>query len=144
MNKKAHAFNKFLQDRSITCFEIEEVDKDELNTVVFRSHIAIEGQQLPTIIILDDSIYGIVRILIAPSVLQTDNSNRLFKEINKVNKQYKAFKYYIDDSDNLCLDSCILCEDGKLSGDLVYTLLNVIIKHLEKEYKKIMRILWAE
>ena len=59
MNKKAEDFKKYLETKAITCFTVEEIDDDQLNTVVFRSTIEVEGVQLPTIIILDSSIYGI-------------------------------------------------------------------------------------
>ena len=63
MNKKAEDFKKYLETKAITCFTVEEIDDDQLNTVVFRSTIEVEGVQLPTIIILDSSIYGMVRNL---------------------------------------------------------------------------------
>lgn len=91
MNKKAEAFIKYLDDKKITCFAIEQISEDKLNTVVFRSHIVVEGQRLPTLVILD---------------------------------------------------SCLLCQNGRLEGDMIYTVLDVIIKHLEKEYKKIMQLIW--
>jgi len=62
----------------------------------------------------------------------------ILREINKVNRQYKVFKYYLTDDGSLYLDSCLLCQNGRLEGDMIYTVLDVIIKHLEKEYKKIM------
>ena len=46
MNKKAEAFIKYLDDKKITCFAIEQISEDKLNTVVFRSHIVVEGQRL--------------------------------------------------------------------------------------------------
>ena len=43
MNKKAEAFIKYLDNNKITCFAIEQISEDKLNTVVFRSHIVVEG-----------------------------------------------------------------------------------------------------
>ena len=37
MNKKAEDFKKYLETKAITCFTVEEIDDDQLNTVVFRS-----------------------------------------------------------------------------------------------------------
>lgn len=53
MNKKAEAFIKYLDNNKITCFAIEQISEDKLNTVVFRSHIVVEGQRLPTLVILE-------------------------------------------------------------------------------------------
>ena len=36
MNKKAEDFKKYLETKAITCFTVEEIDDDQLNTVVFR------------------------------------------------------------------------------------------------------------
>ena len=92
MNKKAEDFKKYLETKAITCFTVEEIDDDQLNTVVFRSTIEVEGVQLPTIIILDSSIYGMVRVLIAPSALKESNELDLLRQINSTNSKYKVFK----------------------------------------------------
>ena len=93
MNKKAEAFKKYLDEKKITCFAIDKIDDDKLNTVVFRSYIEVEGQQLPTIIILDSSIYGMIRVRVANNVLNENNEVGVLKEINKLNRQFKVFKY---------------------------------------------------
>ena len=49
MNRKAEAFKKYLEEKNITCFVIDKIADDKLNTVVFRSYIEVEKQQLPTI-----------------------------------------------------------------------------------------------
>ena len=63
MNKKAESFKKYLDDNKIKSFTVDEIADDQLNSVVFRSNIEINGQQLPTIVVLDSSIYGMVRVL---------------------------------------------------------------------------------
>lgn len=143
MNKKAAAFKKYLDEKQITCFVIEEIADDKLNTAVFRSQIDVEGQQLPTIIILDSSIYGIIRVKIASSALNENNEAVLMKRLNELNRQYKIFKYYFADDGSLFLDSYVLNNSGQVDGDMIYTVLDVIIKHLNAEYKNLMRLIWA-
>ena len=46
MDSKAVKFEKFLNEKEIKCFQKEEI-KDELETVVFRSFMEVEGQNLP-------------------------------------------------------------------------------------------------
>ena len=142
MNKKAEDFKKYLETKAITCFTVEEIDDDQLNTVVFRSTIEVEGVQLPTIIILDSSIYGMVRVLIAPSALKESNELDLLRQINSTNSKYKVFKYYLGENGELYLESCIVLPKGKSEGDLIYTVLDVIIKHLQDEYKSLMKLIW--
>ena len=142
MNKKAEAFKNYLDERKIICFTVDEIKDDALNSVVFRSNIEINGQQLPTIVVLDSSIYGIVRVLVAPRVLNDANEAALLKELNRLNKSYKSFKYYFDDNGSLVLDCCILFKAGEADGDLIYTMFDVIIRHLNDEYKKLMQLIW--
>ena len=141
MNKKAEAFKNYLDERKITCFTVDEIKDDALNSVVFRSNIEINGQQLPTIVVLDSSIYGMVRVLVAQRVLNDANEAELLKELNRLNKGYKSFKYYFDDNGSLILDCCILFKDDS-DGDLIYTMFDVIIRHLNGEYKKLMQLIW--
>ena len=48
MNKNAEAFKAYLEEKDIHVFEVEELEEDSQQTAVFRSHITVEGQQLPT------------------------------------------------------------------------------------------------
>lgn len=143
MNKKAELFQEYLQENNITCFEIQELQEDSLNTVIFRSVIAVEGQELPTVIILDNSIYGMIRVHVASRAMREDNKTKLIKAINKLNAQYKSFKYYFVEDGALIFDCCFTGKVDEIDGNLVYTMLDVIIKHLEAEYKNIMKVVWA-
>jgi len=142
MNAKAEKFKAYLEEKNITCFDVQE-GSDELHTVVFRSVIEAEGQQLPTLIITDDSIFGIVRVRVANSVLKENNETALIKALNELNRTYKVFKYYIGVDGALMLDCCVLDRPGEIDGDMIYTILDLTIKHLEAEYKNIMKTVWA-
>lgn len=142
MNSKAESFKTYLDKNKITSFTIEKIKDDQLNSVIFRSNIEVNGQQLPTIVILDSSIYGMIRILVAPKVLNDNNETELFKEVNNLNKAYKSFKYYFDNEGSLIADCCVLLKDGTVDGDLIYTMFEVIIRNLNSEYKKLMQLIW--
>lgn len=108
-----------MDKRKLKDFAVEEIAKDPLETAVFRSHMQLENARLPIIVILDKSIYGIVRLLVAQSAKKKNNEKALEELMNKFNKQYKAFKYYLDDEGNLVLDLSILCpEKSKRPDDL--------------------------
>lgn len=143
MNKKAQIFQEYLEEKKITCFEVQEVAGDTLNTVVFRSAIDVEGQQLPTLVILDSSIYAMIRVRVANAALKEENKTVLVEAINKINSQYKIFKYYFADDGALILDSYVLSRQEELDCDMVYTVLDIIVKHLTAEYKNIMKLIWA-
>ena len=143
MNKKAQLFQEYLQEKNINCFQVQAVPEDALNTVVFRSSIEVEGQQLPTLVITDSSIYTMIRVRVANQALKEGNEEALIKAINKINAQYKIFKYYFAEDGALILDSYLLEKPEELDGDMVYTVLDIIVKHLLAEYKNIMKLIWA-
>lgn len=143
MNIHAEAFKQYLDENEIKVFQVEELQDDPLHTVVFRSNIAVQGNNLPTLVVLDDSIYGMIRLLVAPSAKKEENEVSLLKLMNEYNRKYKSFKYYLDNEGNLVLDSCVLLKDEQVSGELVYTMFNVIIAHLEETYKDTMKAIWA-
>ena len=143
MNKKAQIFQEYLQEKNITCFQVQEVPNDELNTVVFRSSIEVEGQQLPTLVITDSSISTMIRVRVANAALKEGNETELLKAIGKLNSHYKIFKYYFAEDGALILDSYLLEKPEELDGDMVYTVLDIIVKHLLAEYKNIMKAIWA-
>lgn len=94
MNKKAESFQAYLKEKNLSAFTVDEIKDDPFHTVVFRSQLNIDGNNLPTIVIADDSIYGIIRILVAPKV--PEGSEGLAKLLNTYNQTFKAFKYYVD------------------------------------------------
>lgn len=143
MNKKAEIFQKYLEEKEINAFQMQEIEGDNLNTVVFRSNIEAEGQQLPTMIVTDDSIYTMLRVLVSPKALREDNETELIKVINEINSSYKVFKYYFAENGDLVLDSCVLNPADELDGDMVYTVLDVIVKHITSEYREIMKKIWG-
>lgn len=142
MNKKAELFQEYLKEKDIHAFTVDEIRDDPLNTVVFRSHINVNGTELPAIVILDSSIYCMLRILIAPKTLREDNKPALLELMDGYNRQYKSFKYYTDREGNLVLDTCILFKTGEADGDMIYTMFGVIIRHLEEAYRDIMKSIW--
>lgn len=145
MNQKAEEFKKYLDEKKIEgVFAIEEVEgDDEWQTALFRSQVDIQGNKLPTVVIFDKSVYGLLRVLIAPQVLREDNETAVLKLVNDYNKKYKAFKYYVDDAGSLVLDICMIASDGKDAGDMVYAMYDVIIQHLGESYKEIMKSIWG-
>ena len=143
MNKKAEQFQTYLKEKDLeNVFTVEERE-DEQHTVLFRSQIDVEGNKLPTVVIFDDSIYGVLRVLVVPKALKEENELALMKLANGYNKRYKALKYYFDDAGALLLDVTLLSVEGERTGDMVYAMFDVMIRHLNEAYKEIMHSVWA-
>lgn len=141
MNKNAEAFKAYLEEKDIQVFEVEELEGDNQETAVFRSHITTEGQQLPTAVILDTSVFALVRVQISPKALTEANQLELLKMVNEESAAYKPFKLYLNRNGDLMLDVCLVI-DEELKGDMVYTMFSVIINYLDANYRKIMKCIW--
>ncbi|MBO6235906.1 MAG: hypothetical protein J6N22_04205 [Schwartzia sp.] len=141
MNKNAEAFKAYLEEKDIKVFEVEELEGDNQETAVFRSHITTEGQQLPTAMILDTSVFALVRVQISPKALTEANQLELLKMVNEESAAYKPFKLYLNRNGDLMLDVCIVI-DEELKGDTVYTMFSVIINYLDANYRKMMKCVW--
>lgn len=141
MNKKAKAFRTYLKKAGIEAFEMEDMHDDELHTVIFRTFIEAQGTKLPLIFVLDDTLYGSIRVLIAPKVLKDGNEMAVYQLINEYNRTYKSFKYCIDEEGALLLDMCYISNDD-VDGDILSILFDVIIQHLEESYRPLMKAIW--
>ena len=140
MNKKAEAFQAYLDEKGIKVFEAEEL-ADNQHTAVFRSFITTEGQQIPTVVILDDSMFGMIRVQIAPRALSEENQLELLKMVNEESAGYKPFKLYLNKDGDLLLDVCLVL-DGELNGDSVYAMFALIIDYLDSNYRRFMKCIW--
>ena len=143
MNKKAELFQKYLDERQIKAFQVQELKDAGQDTVIFNSRIAVDGQELPTLLITDNSIYSLIRVRVANAAMKEGNETELRKAIDQLNSRFKVFKYYFIDDGALILDVAIVSKPDEINGDMVYTLFDVIIKHLQEEYKNLMKTIWA-
>lgn len=143
MNLKDTKFTEFLAKNKIECFQKEEI-KDELNTTVFRTFLEIEGQNLPMAIVTDNSIYTNIRVQIIAKIIKEKKSKEILNFINKLNREYKAFKYYVSEDGDLCLDTCIVAIDEGFNPETVYTVINVILEHLTEYYSTFMKTVWSK
>lgn len=142
MNEKAKIFADFLAEKEIKAFKQEYVG-DELNAVVFRSSMEVKGNILPLIIVLDESIYGIVRMQLIPQAAGATNRQAVLEFVNEQNAKFKVFKYYVADNADLCLDACILLTNEQENGPMIYTVIDVILKHLQDTYAEMMQKVWG-
>ena len=142
MNKKAEKFEKMLKENKIECFQKEVVEKDELHTVLFRSFMEIEGLQLPVVVILDDSIYSIFRTLVIGKGVNEKNRNDVINIVNTLNATYKSFKYIVSENGEIILDACVPCTDETFDPNLIRVMIDVAIKNLSENYRKIVKTVW--
>ncbi|MBQ7317582.1 MAG: YbjN domain-containing protein [Phascolarctobacterium sp.] len=142
MNVKATKFNEFLQANNITCFNAQAIE-NEMHSVLYRSFMEVNGQNLPTMVVVDDSIYVMVQVRVAAAVIKEGNRAAVMEHINKLNEKYKVFKYYINDNGDIVIESCIPSTDDDFVPGLIHAVIDVILKHLQEEYPQIMKNVWA-
>ena len=142
MIKKAEEFKQYLDKNNITVFQMEEIPNDANSTVVFRTHVTVNGQQLPSALILDNSIFAMIRVQVSPQALTAENETALAKMLSSENAKYKPFKFYCNENGDLMLDVCIINRDTAFSAEEVFLMYNLIINYLNESYRTIMKAIW--
>ena len=130
-SEKAAKFDAMLEELGIQAFQKQEVG-DEYGTV------------LPVIVIFDASIYGIVRVIVGSKVVNEKNESDLAAYINEMNSRYKVFKYYTVEDGSLVLDACLPASDEGFEPDIVRTILDVVLQHLDETFGDTMKTIWAD
>ncbi len=146
-NTKALDFQEFLMENNIGVFSSETLD-DDYNTVIFRSKIETHGQLLPMAIIIDMSIFTVIRTQIVTGV-EKARRPAMKEYLNSLNERFKIFKYYLRDDGTLddgtlMLDVCLPFVDETFDSKMIQLMLSVIVQHLEAVYQDIMAEVWRK
>ena len=141
VNLKAAKFEQYTQANNMNFFNKNEL-KDEADTVVFQSNIKVEGQTIPVGIITDNTIYTIIRVQVGAALVKDSNKDKFHEYLNNLNRSYKVFKYVAADDGSVFLDACLPSTNDSFDAEVVRVVLDVIVDHLNTEYKNIMKQAW--
>ena len=141
-NMKAEKFKAFLKENDINFFESQTLT-DEFHTTIFRSRIEAKGQVMPMAIFIDDSIFTIIRTQVATGI-NAKNTDRIKDHLNGLNAEYKIYKYYLREDDNIYLDICLPFVDETFDSRMIQTLLPILVEQLETVYEDLMAVVWAK
>lgn len=141
LNLKASKFEKYLEDNKIDFFQKEEAN-DESGTVIFKSNIRVEGQVLPMGIITDNTIYTIIRVQVGTQLVKDSNKDKFLDYLNNLNRSYKVFKYVAAEDGSVFVDACLPSTNESFDAEIVRLVLDVVVDHLNSEYKTIMKQVW--
>ena len=141
-NEKALKFQSFLVDNNINVFSTESLE-DEYETVLFRSRIEVRGQMLPMVIVIDKSVFTIIRTQIVTGI-EAKQAEKLKGYLNDLNREFKIFKYYLREDGNVYLDICLPFVDESFYSQMVQLMLSILVKHLEAVYGDVMAFVWAK
>ena len=138
MNLKAQKFTNFINERDINVFQMQELDGD-MHPVVYRSAMEVGGQNLPTMLVIDESIYVMLQVRVGAGLVKESNKAAVMEHMNSLNENYKVFKYYANENGDIVIESCIPTTDEEFMPELVHAVIDVVLKHLNEEYPKLMK-----
>ena len=142
MNLKATKFTNFINERNINVFQMQEIDGD-MHPVVYRSAMEVGGQNMPTMLVIDDSIYVMLQVRVGAGLVKESNKAAVMEHMNSLNENYKVFKYYANENGDIVIESCIPTTDEEFMPELVHAVIDVVLKHLNEEYPKLMKTVWS-
>lgn len=137
-NQKAAKFEKYCEENNMTCFVREDLF-DENGSVLFRSAIQADDYAVSFAVIVDESIFTIIRVQMAENFIRPENREAVMDYINLMNRSYKIFKYVVVEDGTVFLDSCIPSTDEFFDMKLVHVILDTIVSHVMEEYKNLLR-----
>ena len=143
MNLKATKFTNFINERNINVFQMQEIDGD-MHPVVYRSAMEVGGQNLPTMLVIDDSIYVMLQVRVGAGLVKESNKAAVMEHMNSLNENYKVFKYYANENGDIVIESCIPTTDEEFMPELVHAVIDVVLKHLNEAFPKLMKTVWSK
>lgn len=143
MADKVEKMQQFLADNKIECFDVQKLE-DERHTTIFRSRMEVKGQLLPMAVLMDDSVYVILQVQIAPQVVDEAKLAELAVAINNMNNNVRPFKFTVSDRGDFMLNSCITAENNTFNPVLLNAIMGEALKFLEAQYANIMEVIWKK
>ena len=127
--------------------------QDEKVAEVFKKHgfyrflegIGVDWRSILSKQLLpDDSIYVMLQVRVGAGLVKEANKAAVLEHLNALNENYKVFKYYADEAGNIIIESCIPSTDDQFVPQMIHAVIDVIVDHLNTEYPKLMKAVWAE
>ena len=144
---KSKRFDDYLAKHGLHWFEKIEIPEEEIQyrTVVYRGTLDAVGTQFQVVVVLDDSIYGLLRVVLTPSMIEEGSRDRVVAFVNEMNYTFKSFKYYLDQDNRIYLDISLPSTAEEFNPELiVYMTIEVVLPHLKEYYPKLMQEAWGE
>lgn len=140
---KIEKMQEFLTENKIECFEVQTLE-DERHTSIFRSRMEIKGQILPMAILMDDSVYVLIQVQIAPQVITGEKLATMAEVINNMNNNVRLFKFTVSEKGDFMLNACMTAENNTFNPVLLNALLTETLHFLEAQYSNIMEVIWKK
>lgn len=143
MENKIEKMTKFLEENKIECFDVQKIE-DAQHTTIFRSRMEVKGQLLPMALLMDDSVYMMLQVQIAPQVIDEAKLKAFASAINNMNNNVRPFKFTVSEKGDLMLNACITAENTTFNPALVNAIMGEAVKFMEAQYENIMEAVWGK
>lgn len=140
---KIEKMQQFLADNKISCFEVQKFE-DERHTTIFRSRMEVKGQILPMAVLMDDSVYIMLQVQIAPQVIPEEKLPEMAAAINNMNNNVRPFKFTVSEKGDFMLNACVTAENNSFNPVLLNAIIGESLKFLEAQYANIMEAIWKK
>ncbi|MBQ7515899.1 MAG: histidine kinase [Schwartzia sp.] len=133
MNRKAQLFQNLVDKMPQDDVFLVETMEDDFHTTLFRSQLEIrDGLFRPMVVIIDDSIYTMIRVWAAGKAVNDANRAVLKEYLNQMNRHYKVFKYYDNEDGDIVVDACLAADERHFDPEMVATVIDVVMQHLQE------------
>lgn len=139
----AKSFAAYLEMKNIKSFTMEELN-DAHKSVIFRTSVMLRGISVPLGVIVDDSIYTMVRANISTQAITDENAFAVSALMTRLNYQSKLFKYYLAPDTSIIMDACIPQAKAKFNPELVLQIVDVAARELNKNYGEFVKCIWHD
>lgn len=145
IKQKVKAFDEYLKEKDLKWFSKEEYD-DTYKTVAYRSTLELSLQKLPLLVILDETLFTMIRVVVASGKVDDEAKAGIDAYLGNLNARYKSFKYYVSEAkDGILLDVSVPCTAEDFNPELILGLIGqVVLPHLEEQYPLIMENAWKK
>ena len=140
MLKKAESLYKYLAEQNIGNFNVQELDNEQ-QSVIFQSTFPLDKNLMPVGIIVDTTIFTIIRIKLVENLLDDRNILEAYRCITKANGRNKIAKYYITPDMTIYVDACIPQEEPVFSPKLVVDILHLMLQNIRQELPILLEML---
>ncbi|MDY3973985.1 MAG: YbjN domain-containing protein [Veillonella caviae] len=139
MNKKVEKFDAFLKERNVENWFTKDEVQDQVNSVVYRGFFNVGEQQIPTFVVLDDTVFNFARLVVTNAPVPADRREEVSTYLNDLNSRFKIFKYYVSSEDGFVyLDVSYPAGEEFEPGLLMALLIEVVEPHIQEFYAGII------
>lgn len=137
---KLSALEEFMKAQGIEGVAFEKPNEQ---VGVARSAFLVEGQEVPFMILMNETVFTSFQVLLAQGIHEEEKQKHILVYLNKLNNQFNMLKYHLDGDGNVILTCSVPASDNHFEPALIAALIEEVKKHLDEQYAELMKEIWA-